>query len=98
MRPSHSACIVAVRETPLHQLSSLPQEALAIRSLHAPPICIDRLLFLGFAFPMPLPRLSLLRDVRPYFHAVQVCQHCTTVVAVVGDHFFDALQMHSWFL
>jgi hypothetical protein len=98
MRSSHSARIVAVREVPLDQLASLPQQALAIGSLHSPPIGIDRLLFLGFAFPMPLPGLLVLRNVSPHFRTLQIRYHRSTVVALVGHHFFDALQMHLRFL
>jgi len=71
MRPAHSARIVAVRKTPLDQLASLPQQTLAIRSLHSPPIRIHRLLFLSFTFPMSVPRLFL-RNVRPHFRTLQI--------------------------
>src|SRR5262250_1267046 len=93
MRSSHSARIVAVREIPFDELASLPQQALAIGPLHAPPIRIDRLLFLGFAFPTSVPRLLLLRNVRPHFRTLQIHDHGSTVVALVGHHLLDALQV-----
>src|ERR1700719_4996034 len=98
MRSSHSARIVTVREIPFDQLASLPQQALAIRSLHSPPVRIDRLLFLGFAFPMSVPGLLLLRDVGPHFRTLQIHYHRSTVVALIGNHFFNALQMRFGFL
>src|ERR1700740_1897042 len=98
MRSSHSARIVAVREIPFDQLASLPQQALAIGSLHSPPVGIDRLLLLGFAFPMSVPGLLLLRDVGPHFRTLQIHYHRSTVVALVGDHLLDALQVCLRFL
>ena len=44
MRPSHSAGFVAMREAPLEQLASLPEQPLAIASLHMPPIRVGGLL------------------------------------------------------
>src|ERR1700720_20083 len=98
MCSSHSARIVAVREIPLEQLASPPQQALAIRSLHSPAVRIDRLLLLGFAFPMSVPGLLLLRDVGPHFRTLQIHYHRSTVVALIGNHFFDALLSGSAFL
>src|ERR1700752_2261027 len=98
MRPSHSARIVAVCEIPFDQLPPLPQQALAIRSLHAPPVRIDCLLFFGFAFPMSVPRLLLLRNVGPHFRTLQIHHHCSTVVTLVGHHLLDALQVGFRFL
>src|ERR1700751_1287463 len=97
MRSSHSARIVTVREIPFDQLASLPQQAPAIRSLHSPPVRIDRLLFLGFAFPMSMPGLLLLRNVGPHFRTLQIHEHSSTVVTLVGHHLLDALQMRLGF-
>ena len=52
MGPSHSTRIVAVRETPLDQLASLPQQVLPIRSVHSTPVRIDRLLLVLFTFDL----------------------------------------------
>src|SRR3984893_12579905 len=98
MRPSHPTRIVAVREAPLDQLASLAKQTLAIGSVHTPPVRIDRLLLLVFALPVPLARLPLLRHVGPYLCALHLYQYRPTMVALVGDDFLDALQMHLRFL
>src|ERR1700719_2869287 len=98
MCSSHSARIVAVREIPLEQLASPPQQALAIRSLLSPAVRIDRCLLLGFALSLSVPGLLLLRDVGPHFRTLQIHYHRSTVVALIGNHFFNALQMRFGFL
>src|ERR1039457_5176352 len=98
MRPSHPTRVVAVSEAPLDQLASLPKQTLAIRSVHPPSIRIDRLPLLIFAFPMPMALLFLLRNVGSYFCTPHLYQRRAAMVPLVGDDFFDALQMHLRFL
>src|ERR1700716_1274753 len=92
MRPSHAAGFVAMREAPLEQLASLPEQPLAIASLHMPPIRVAGLLLFGFAFPMPFPLLLLLGNVRAYFCVPQVFQQRSAMVALVAHHLFDAFR------
>src|ERR1700716_1971832 len=98
MRPSHAAGFVAMREAPLEQLASLPEQPLAIASLHMPPIRVAGLLLFGFAFPMPFPLLLLLGNVRAYFCVPQVLQQRSAMVALVAHHLFDAFPMPLRFL
>src|ERR1022692_2396482 len=95
MRSPHPAGVVAVRETPLDQLASLPKQVLPIRSVHPTPVRIDRLLLVLFTFPMSVALLFLLRNVRPYFRALHLHQHRTAMVALVGDHFLHLRRQES---
>ena len=87
-----------MRKAPLDQLACLPEQLLAIGSVHPPPVCIDRLLLLVSALPVPLARLLLLRHAGPYFCTLHLYQYRPAMVALVGDDFLDALPMHLRFL
>src|SRR5271167_3472170 len=89
----HAARLVAVRKAALHQFASPPQQTLAVAAAHPSPILVYRLLLLGFALPVSLPRLFFFRDVRTYLVTRHPLQDLATVVAFVGYQLFDSLDV-----
>lgn len=94
VRSPHPATLIAMREGPLDQLSSFPQKTLALRTLQSLPVCVDRVPFFLFSYPMPLPRLLLLGYIGAHPGGFHLLQHRPAVITLVSHDFLDAAQMH----
>src|SRR6516164_2955390 len=89
----HAARVVAMRKAAFHQLAAPPQYALAVLTLHPPPILVYRLLFGPLALPLPSSSLLLLRHVAAHLIGLSPLQDRAAVVAFVGHHLFDAVDV-----
>src|ERR1700733_10513317 len=92
MDSSHAASFVQVRHAPFGQFRSLLLESLAPCPSNPAPIRVYLFLLLLFPFPTSSTPLRL-RNVTAAIDRVQLLQHGSTVVTLVGHHFLDAGQV-----
>src|SRR6516164_236143 len=89
----HAARVVAMRKAAFHQLAAPPQYALAVLTLHPPPILVYRLLFGPLALPLASSSLLLFRNVAAHLIALHPLQYCPAMVTLVGNHLFDTVDV-----
>src|ERR1022692_4704533 len=89
----HPARFVAVGEAAFHQFTAPLQQALAVFASHPPPVCVDRLLLLGVALPVPLALLPLLRNVTAHPVTLHPLENCAAQIALVRNQLFDAVEV-----
>ena len=94
MCASHAAGVVIVGEASFDQFSTLAQETLPFGTLESLAVLVDGWLLPFLAHPMPLARLLLLGNVSADADGLHLFYYRTTVVSLVGHHFFDAVQVH----
>src|SRR3954454_24665995 len=92
IKPVQSAGVELMCEVPLDAFASLPLQPLAPVALNPPPVGVYRRLFRLFPFPVAWPTIWL-GYVGPHFQFGHSNHHLIAVIALVGNHFFDAFRM-----
>src|SRR5262245_41905160 len=90
----HAAGLVTMCETSLDEFSPSTEQTLSLGPLQPLSIRVDCLLLSFLTHPMPLASLLLLRNISAYTRRFEFLQNRSTMVSLVGDHLFDATQIH----
>src|SRR5262245_61587469 len=85
---AHPTGFIEVGARPFQPLTALAQESLPACTANPPAVAVDGIPRVRMVFPVAAPAIGF-GDITPHADRFEIDHHLITVIALVGDHFFD---------